>query len=416
MRFLPTFCVFLFLAVISDTVCAGDNWPQFRGPSGDGRTDAVGLPLTWSETENIKWKTPIHGRAWSSPVVWGEQIWMTAAPEDGKRLFAVCIDLATGKIIHDIKVFDVPDPGKKHSLNSFASPTPVLEAGRVYVHFGTLGTACLDSATGKTIWSRRDLNCDHMNGPGGSPIIFEDLLIFHLDGIDVQFVVALDKATGRTVWKTDRSTDFGELADELRKAYCTPLIIRHDGKPQMLSLGAEALISYDPRSGRELWKARFSGFSNTARPVHADGVAYMCSGFMKRQMLAVGVDGRGDVTDSHILWTKGKNMPVKPSPILFEGCIFTVDDSGVAMCSDAKTGKSVWRKRLGGSFSASPVLAEGRLYFFSHDGPATVIEAGRNFKQLAKNTLDAGFMASPAVVGKAMILRTKTHLYRVEKE
>ena len=416
MRFLPTFCILLFLAAFSGTVFAGDNWPQFRGPSGEGRTDAVGLPLTWSETENIKWKTPIHGRAWSSPVVWGERIWMTAALRDGKQLFAVCVDLATGKIVHDIKVFDVPNPGKIHPLNSYASPTPVLESGRVYVHFGTFGTACLDSTTGKKIWERRDLHCDHMNGPGGSPILFKNLLIFHLDGTDVQFVAALDKATGQTVWKTDRSTDFGDLRGEFRKAYCTPHIIRHDGKVQMLSLGAEALISYDPRSGRELWKARFSGFSNTARPVYADGVVYICSCFLKSKMLAVRVDGHGDVTDSHILWTQKKNIPIKPSPILVDGLLFTVNDDGVAVCTDAKTGEAVWRKRLGGSFSASPILAEGRLYFFPQDGPATVIEAGRKFKQLAQNTLDAGFMASPAVVGKSMILRTKTHLYRVEKE
>lgn len=340
---------------------------------------------------------------------------MTTAPEDGKQLFAVCVDLETGKVIHDVKLFDVPEPVEKHAINSYASPTPIIEGTRVYFHFGSTGTACLDRRTGKAIWKRQGLQCDHMNGPGGSPIVFEDLLIFQLDGIDVQYVIALEKATGRTVWKTMRSTDFRDMEEDLRKAYCTPLIIEYEGRPQMISVGAEAVTAYAPRTGKELWKARFTGFSNTARPVYADGVVYVCTCFMKRRMLAVRVDGNGDVTDTHVLWEAKKNMPIKPSPILVDGLIFTVDDRGVAACTDSKTGESVWRKRLGGAFSASPILAEGRVYFFPQDGPTTVIEAGREFKQLAENKLDAGFMASPAVAGKAIILRNKTHLYRVEK-
>ena len=415
MRFLSACWTLLVLAIFSISALGGENWPQFRGPLGNGHSDAVDLPLTWSESENVKWKTPIRGRAWSSPVVWGNQIWMTTAPEDGKQLFAICVDLDTGMIVHDVKLFDVPEPMEKHPLNSYASPTPVVEDGRVYLHFGSAGTACLDTRSGRTVWKRQGLQCDHMNGPGGSPIVFENLLIFQLDGIDVQYVIALDKATGKTAWKTMRSTDFRDLKDEFRKAYCTPLIITDGGKTQMISVGAEAVISYDPRTGEEFWKARYNGFSNTARPVHADGLVYVFTCFLKRWMLAVGVDGSGDVTDTHIRWEVKKNVPIKPSPILVEGLIFTVDDNGVAACTDAKTGESVWRKRLGGAYSASPILALGRIYFFSQDGPATVIEAGPEFKQLAENKLDEGFMASPAVVGKAMILRTKKALYRMEK-
>ncbi len=417
MRFLPAIWIITALAVSVGTVRGDGNWPQFRGPSGDGRTESVGLPLEWSETENIKWKTPIHGRAWASPVVWGKQIWVTTAPKDGKELFAVCVDLETGKIVHDIKVFDVPEPKEIISLNSYASPTPVLESGRVYVHFGSTGTACLDSKTGKTVWERRDLKCDLVPyEPGSSPILFGNLLIFHCDGRDVQYVIALNKTTGRTVWKTPRSTDYGDLATDYRKAFSTPLIIRHDGKTQMLSVGAQAAMSYDPLSGKEFWKVRYRGFSNTPRPVYTDGTVYICSGYENCQMLAVRVDGHGDVTDSHVVWRVKKNMPTMPSPILVEGLIFTVDDDGIAVCIEAESGKVIWRKRVGGNFSASPILAEGRVYLFPHGGPATVIEAGREYKQLAENHLDAGFMASPAVVGKAMILRTKTHLYRVENE
>jgi outer membrane protein assembly factor BamB len=394
---------------------AAENWPQFRGPTGDGQSDATGLPLRWSEKENVRWKTPIHGRGWSSPVIWDQQVWMTTATEDGRRLFAVAVDCRSGAVLHDLKLFDVAQPDEIHALNSYASPSPVIEAGRVYVHFGTYGTACLDTATGRTLWERRDLKCDHFRGPGSSPVLFENLLILHYDGIDLQYLVALDKATGRTAWRTDRSTDFGQLDGDLRKAYATPLVVEAAGRLQMLSPGAQAAMAYDPRTGKELWKILYpGGFSNVSRPLYGHGLAYLNTGFGQPQLWAVRPDGRGDVTATHVAWKLAKGVPAKPSPVLVGDLIFMVNDTGIASCVEAKTGRVVWHERIGGEYSASLLSAEGRVYAFSHDGRSTVFRPGRQYEALAVNRLDSGFMASPAVAGRAMFLRTKTDLYRIE--
>jgi len=404
----------LAIILVAGPARADRNWPQFLGPRANGISDATDLPLEWSETSNIKWKTPIHDRGWSSPVVWDDQIWMTTATADGKQMFAVAVHRRTGEILYDIKVFTVEEPEEIHALNSYASPTPVIEAGRVYVHFGTYGTMCLDTATGKPLWSRRDLNCNHFRGPGSSPILFGNLLILHYDGFDVQFIVALDKTTGRTVWKTDRSTEFGNIDGDLRKAYCTPLITRVGGRLQMISPGAKAAMAYDPNTGEELWKVRYGGFSNASRPFFGHGLAFVNTGFGRPQLWAVRPDGHGDVTDTHVVWRVTKSVPAKPTPVLVDDLITMVDDRGIASCIEARTGKTVWRNRLPGPYSASPLYAEGRIYFFNHDDTTTVIRAGRQYEVLAVNKLDDGCMASPAVVGKAIFLRTRTHLYRIE--
>ena len=401
--------------LVTSVASAGENWPQFCGPRGDGISDAVALPLTWSESENVVWKTAIHGRGHSSPVVWADQVWMTTATRDGKQMFAVCVDRTSGKIVHDVELFTNEALQITHAMNSFASPTPVIEQGRVYVSFGTYGIACLDSTTGRTVWARRDLNCDHFRGPGSSPFLFGNLLIQHYDGFDVQFVVALDKTTGKTVWKTDRSTEFANDNGDFRKAFCTPIVIRSGGRLQLISPGAQASMAYDPYTGKELWKVCWSGHSTASRPLFGHGLVYLNTGFSKAQLWAVRPDGRGDVTDSHVVWKQLKGVPSKPSVLLIGELIFMVDDGGVASCLEARSGQIVWQKRLGGEYSASPIYADGRIYFFGHDPAATVIEAARQFKVLAVNRLDAGFMASPAVVGKALILRTKTHLYRIEQ-
>ena len=408
--------VLVVLVILSTSVAsAGQNWPQFRGPGGQGHSDATGLPLTWSETENVRWKTPIHDRGWSSPVVWEDQVWMTTATEDGKRMFAVCVDRDSGKILYDLKVFDVAEPEEIHAFNSYASPTPVIESGRVYVHFGTYGTKCLDTATGKTVWVRRDLHCDHYRGPGSSPIIFGDLLILQFDGFDVQYVVALDKQTGRTVWKTDRSTEFGDTDGDYRKAFSTPLVVTVDGRLQMISPSSKAVMGYVPSTGEELWKVRLVGFSSVSRPLFGRGLTFITTGFGGPQLWAVRPDGRGIVTDTHVAWKLTKSVPSKPSLLLVDELIYMVDDRGVASCLEADSGTNVWRKRIGGDYSASPICADGRIYFFSQQGASTVISPGRQYKVLAVNKLDDGFMASPAVVGKAILLRTETHLYRIER-
>ena len=397
------------------TAAAGENWPQFRGPAQDGSTDATGLPLTWSETENVKWKTVVHGRGWSSPVIWGDQIWITTATDDGREQYAVCVDRNSGKVLHDIHLFHNDTLQITNPLNSYASPTPVIEAGRVYAHFGVYGTACLDTAGGKVLWTRRDIYCDHFRGPGSSPVLVDDLLIFPMDGIDVQFVIALDRHSGKTVWKSKRSTDFGDLDGDFRKAYSTPLLLEYGGRRQLICTGAVETMSYDPATGKELWKVRHEGFSNTARPLLADGLVLINAGSGTQQIWAVRPDGAGNVTETHVAWKLSKGWPQKPSPAICGGLVYLISDGGVASCVEPKTGAVVWAKRLPGQYSASPIAAEGRIYCFSHEGPATVIAAGREYKELAVNNLDEGFMASPAVSGKAIFLRTKTHLYRIEK-
>ncbi len=395
---------------------AGENWPQFLGPQGNGVSDSRGLPLHWSETQNVKWKTAIHGRGWSSPVIWGNQIWMTTATPDGHELYAVCVDRETGKVLRDIHLFHNKTPPTIQQMNSYASPTPVIEEGRLYANFGCYGTACIDTANGETLWSRRDIPCNHAAGPGSSPVLADNLLIWPMDGLESQYVIALHKETGKTAWKTDRSTDFGDIGIPFRNAYCTPLVIDVAGRRQVVCTAAAETISYDVDTGKELWKVRpmKNSYSNTSRPLFCFGMVLVNTG-ASQQIWAVRPDGHGDVTKSNVVWKLDKNVPFMPSPTIVGDLLYMVNDKGIASCVEAKTGKQVWRHRVGGNFEASPLAAEGHVYFFSDDGPVTVIAAGRKYKELAVNKLDQGFLASPAVAGKALFLRTKTHLYRIER-
>lgn len=405
----------MLAAPMAGRLDGAEFWNQFRGPGGDGQARSRSLPLEWSETEGIAWKTAIHGKAWSSPVVWGNQIWMTSATKDGKQLFAVCVDAGTGRITHDITVFEIAEPMVCYSYNSYASPTPVVEQGRLWVHYGSAGTACLDTASGKVLWTRQDLRCDHFRGPGSSPIVFRNLLIVNFDGFDFQYVVALDKRTGRTVWKTDRTIDYGSDDGDMKKAYCTPAVFRHHGRWQLVSPAAVATIAYDPWTGKELWKVYHGGFNAAARPLYSHGLVFLNTEGGLR-LLAVRPDGNGDVTKTHIAWTCKKATPTRPSQLIVKDHFYMVNDKGIASCLDVKTGKATWTHRMGGPHSASPIHADGRIYFFDEDGCSRVIAADpTKFRLLAENHLDAGCMASPAVAGDALIVRTKTHLYRIER-
>jgi outer membrane protein assembly factor BamB len=399
------------------------QWPQFRGPDGTGHASATELPLTWGEGRNVRWKTAVHGRAWSSPVILDNQVWMTTATEDGKQLFAVALDQETGKVLYDLKLFEVATPQYAHPFNTYASPTPALEPGRVYVTFGSPGTAAIDTRTGKVIWERRDFECNHYRGAGSSPVIFGDLLLMHFDGSDHQFVVGLDKKTGKTVWRTARSIDFKDLGPDgkpqaegdFRKAFATPQIVTVNGRPVMISLGSKATYGYDPRTGEELWRIEERGsHSASTRPVAGHGLVFYPTGFQGSQLLAIKPDGKGDVTASHIAWRMARGAPNKPSVTLVGDLLLMVNDTGIVAAVDAKTGGEVWRGRIEGTYSASPLVAGGRFYAFNEDGKTTILEGGREFKVLAENVLEDGFMASPAVAGRALYLRTKTHVYRIE--
>ena len=412
-----------FTMLTANTADAEDNWPSFRGPNDRGNVNATDLPLRWSESENVVWKTPIDGKAWSSPVIWGDRIWITTAPVEGNRLIAICVDKNSGKILVKQRLYNVVAPQYCHPFNSYASPSPVIEEGRVYVSFGSPYNACLDSNTGNVIWERSDFVCNHFRGPGSSPFLFQNLFIVHFDGSDRQYIVALDKATGETVWETERTVDFQDIdpktgkvlrVGDYRKAFSTPVIANVAGKPILISLGSMALYGYDPATGRELWRIDATGsHSGACRPVVGHGLVF-CPMGSNGELWAVRPDGSGVLTQHHIAWKYKRAVPRRPSILLVDDLLYMVDDNGVAACVESKTGDEVWRKRLGGNYSSSPIAAGGRIYFFNQDGKATIIEAARDFKVLATNELEDGFMASPAVSGNALYLRTRSHLYRIE--
>jgi outer membrane protein assembly factor BamB len=381
-----------------------DDWPEFRGPTGQGHASERGLPLTWSETENVKWKVPIPGRGWSSPAIQGDRIWLTTATENGKSLRAIALDRETGRLVHDVEVFRLRDTGSINAKNSHASPTPLLDADRVYLHFGAHGTAALTHA-GEIAWKTRMEYSHGQHGPGGSPVLYDDLLILSCDGEDVQFVAALDKRTGKTRWRKYR-VGF--------QAYSTPLVVRLPEGDQLISTGAHRALAYEPRTGKELWSVSYGdGFSNVPRPVHGHGLVFLCTGFHEPSLLAVRLDGKKDVTKTHVAWSSKRGVPLTPSPLLVGDELYFVNDSGIATCLDAKTGNEHWRARLGGNHSASPISADGRIYFLSEDGDATVIEPGTIFKKLATNHLDGPTLASMAVSGGSIFVRSQSHLYRL---
>jgi outer membrane protein assembly factor BamB len=312
-----------------------------------------------------------------------------------------------------LPLFEVEIPQFTHVTNSYGSPTPYIEEGRVYIHFGAYGTACLDTKTGKKLWERRDLDCDHFRGPGSSPIVYGDLLYLTFDGFDFQYIVALNKLTGDTVWRQDRNVDFGTTDGDAKKAYSTPLLIEAGGKPQLISPFASHTIAYDPQTGKRLWSVKHGGMNAAGRPLYGNGLVYVTTADGPNPLVAINPIGEGDITNN-IAWRSTKGIPKRPSPILLGDLLFLMNDSGVASCMDAKTGKEIWTKRLPGEYWASPLYANGLIYCFSQQGDIPVFKASREFELVVENKLDDGFVASPAVSGNALILRSKTHLYRIE--
>ncbi len=387
------------------------GWPQFRGPTGDGMAPDADLPLTWSEGEHVAWKTPIAGRGFSSPVIGDGKVWLTTAGDEERTLRAVGIDLESGDILNDVEVFRPPAWHRIHAENSYASPTPVLEEGRVYVHFGAYGTACLDAADGRALWKTEAFDLDHEHGPGSSPVLYRHLLIVHFDGSDERFVAAFDKATGELEWKATRSVEL----EHYQYAFSTPLLIEHGGAPQLVSPGAGQVSAYNPLDGEEIWRVRHGGHSGVPRPVAGLGRVFVDTGYMKPHLLAIDPGGRGDVTDSHVAWSYHWQVPANPSPLLIGERLFFTSDWGIATWLDAASAEEVWRQRLGGRHYASPIYARGRIYTFSTEGETRVIAAADEFRELATNRLAGGFRASPAVAGDALIVRTESHLYRIEE-
>jgi outer membrane protein assembly factor BamB len=383
----------------------GQDWPQFRGPDGQGHSEENALPLTWSETENVRWKVPIPGRGWSSPAILGERIWLTASIDRRPSLRAICLDRDSGRQQQSVELFRLANEEGINVKNSYATPTPLLEGDNVYLHFGPYGTACIRNS-GEIVWKAR-LKYSPEHGPGGSPALFEDLLIISCDGQDIQYVVALDKETGKVRWKTPRAG---------YQAYTTPLVIHAAGRSQVISPGAHRAMSYDPRTGKEIWSVRYGeGFSNVPSPVFGAGLVFICTGFFEPSVLAVRPDGKGDVTSTHVAWTLRRGAPLTPSPLLVGEELYVVSDNGIVTCLDARTGTSHWRERLNGNFSASPIYADGRIYLLNEEGETTVIAPGKQFQKLATNHLDGETLASIAVSGGALYIRTHENLYRLER-
>lgn len=409
------FCLVLCAVLTARVALAGDAWPQFRGPDGQGHTDATNLPTTWSEDENVAWKVSVPGRGWSSPVILSNRLWMTTALDDGHSMRALCLDRASGRTVWDVEVFTVDDPEKINAKNSYASPSPIIEGNRLWVHFGTYGTACLDSNSGEVLWTNRELKIDHKEGPGSTPILVGDLLVVNCDGTDFQYIVALDKRTGQQVWKTERSAPKNPNTD-FRKAYSTPLAIKVAGKTQIVSTAADRAYGYDPGTGIELWHVDFEGFSNVPRPVIADDLLIIDTGYMKPQLWAIRPEGAGNLTKTNVAWQVKAQVPANPSPIVVGKNIYMVSDQGVVTCLEAATGKERYKSRLGGNFSASPIANDANVYFFSEEGDSVVLTAGDELNEIAHNKLDGRIMASPAVAGQAIFLRTETHLYRLERQ
>jgi outer membrane protein assembly factor BamB len=387
-------------------LASAQDWPQFRGPDGQGHAPGQGYPLEWSESQHVRWKVPVPGRGWSSPVVAGGRVWLTTAAQAGRdaSLRLLAFDAESGRAALDVELFRTRAE-LLNAKNSHASPTPIVDGDRVYVHFGAEGTAAV-STSGEVIWKTR-LAYVSQHGNGGSPVLVGDLLVVNCDGFDEAFVAALDARTGKTRWRTPRPEPHSQ-------AYSTPLAIDVDGRPQIVSVGAFNAIAYDPRNGREIWRVHYDeGFSNVPRPVFGQGLVYIATGFNQPSLIAVRPDGRGDVTRSHVAWRLSRGAPLTPSPLLDGDTLYVVSDNGIASSVDARTGALRWQQRLGGAFSASPVLADGRIYFLDEDGRTTVLRAGGSGERLATNVLDGPALASMAAVPGSFIIRTASHLYRI---
>jgi outer membrane protein assembly factor BamB len=390
------------------------EWYQFRGPLGNGEAGSARLPVRWDQTAGVVWRREIAGKGWSSPVISNGRIYVTTAVAQGNNgdqsLRAVCLEAATGQVVWDVEVFhqDGSRAPRIHPKNSHASPTPLVDGEQVFVHFGHMGTACLDARTGRRLWAQQSLRYQPVHGNGGSPLLVDSLLIFCIDGADVQQVVALERHSGAIAWRTPRHAQAKKPF-----SFCTPTLISVQGRWQVICPGSNVVMALDPASGKEIWRVRYDGYSVVPRPVYAHGLVYLSSGYDVAVLYAIRPDGRGDVTNTHVVWVARKGIPRNASPLVVGEHLYLAADDGLISCLNAKTGQLLWSERAGHAFSASPIHAAGRLYFFDEDGTTIVIKPGDSYEELARNRLPERILASPAVDGDALIVRTEKALYRI---
>lgn len=398
------------------------NWTHFRGSNLNGLAETEKVPVKWDESV-IKWKTAIHDRGFSSPVVYNNQIWVTTATDNGKELYAVCLDFQTGKIIYDIKVFTPDDVPGKHSLNTYATPTPCVEKGFVYVHYGSMGTACINTSNGSVVWKTTEYKCKHVQGPASSPVIYKNLLILHYEGTDVRYIVALDKSNGKLVWKADRPAEpYESLTNIGRKAYVTPLLINVKGRDMLISNGSAVIQALEPETGKEIWRVVNGAESTVAMPFTENGILFCYAGpvitdegYTYNELMAINPDGNGDVTNTKVIWKKEDRQSQNQmlTPVIRDGLIYTVTTRNTLMCIDASTGEEVWSVHMRSNYNASPLFINGNIWLFSVKGEVMVLKAGRTYEIVAQNQLDSGIWATPAVLRNSMILRTEEFLYRI---
>jgi outer membrane protein assembly factor BamB len=395
----------------------GADWSSFRGPSGDGISTAINLPLKWSATENVDWKTPLKGQGWSSPVLRNDVLYITNAVAENAesaqtsyQLNTVAIDSKSGKILWTTNVFEQPiGSARIHSKNSHASPTPIVTATHVYVHFGHIGTACL-TITGDVVWKTLPSKYSPVHGNGGTPILHDGKLYFSVDGKVKTLVICLDAATGDTVWEFDRQS-----AAPRKFSFTTPAIIAVNGKYQLISPASDIVQAIDPQTGKLLWHVKYDGYSLIPKPVYHNGLLYVCTGYNTPWLYCIDPTGKGDVTESHVRWNIQRQIPHTPSIILNDGKVFMISDRGIGSCLNASTGETIWQERIGGNYSASPILNKGNIYFTSEQGDTTIVKASEQFEVVGKNSLGQATLASFAVAEGVIFIRTDSHLYRIEE-
>ena len=418
------FCIFLvaLLSVPENVRSQNKNWTFFRGSNLNGIAETGNIPLKWVDS-NIKWKTAIHDRGLSSPVVYDNQIWLTTATTDGKELYAVAVDFKSGKIIYDIKVFTPSSVENKNSLNSYATPTPCIEKNFVYVHYGNYGTACIRTSDGSIVWKVTDFKCRYVQGPASSPILYKNLIILHFEGTDTRFIVALNKSDGKLVWRSDRPAEpYVPLTEIGRKAYITPILINVKGRDMLISNGSAVCQALDPETGEEIWKVVRGAESTIAMPFTEKGVIYWYAGYMVAgdgtkftELLAVNPDGKGDITETNVLWKKRDELSQNQmlTPVIKDGLIYTVNTRNILMCIDAVTGEEIWSTHVRANYNASPIYLNGTVWLFSVKGDVMAIKAGRKYEVVAQNQMDSGIWATPAFLRNSVILRTEKSLYRI---
>lgn len=408
--------IVITLAVIAgpgDVV--GQSWNEFRGINGSGDSAFTEMPIEWSDTsENIDWKTELPGLGWSSPVIEGSRIWLTSAVEgDGKsRLVVLCLDLDSGRVVREVTVFE-KKLGRIHKKNSHASPSAIVDGKNVFVHFGEHGTACLD-VEGNVLW-KRVFDYGHFHGPGGSPVVVDNKLILSCDGGNKQFLIALDRTTGETIWQTEKEhihparRSGGKMAPI---AFSTPTLREADGKTEIVCPGADHIAGFDAETGNENWWAAYDGYSVVPRPILLDDMVFYTSSYNTATMYGLKLGGKGEIT-KQVAWETRKGAPHNPTPIIVADNLYMVSDRGIGVCLDARTGKVHWQQRMGKAYSASPIHVDGKIYFQDERGGTIVIEPGTEYSEVARNQLSGRTLATPVPVEGALLIRTDSHLLKI---